>query len=90
MHDVVVKNKIGAVATVGINRPDKRNCVNSSTAEKLLQAFHEFDEDDSICAIVLHGTGGTFCAGYDLQELSMAGDNIDLLPKHRGPMVHQM
>lgn len=81
----MIKNKFGAVATVGINRPTKRNCVNYATAEELVHAFEEFDRDDSVCAIVLHGIGGNFCAGYDLQELSTSDANI--LPENRGPMV---
>ena len=81
----MLKNKIGAVATVGINRPTKRNCVNYATAEQIVQAFEEFDQDESVCAIVLHGIGGNFCAGYDLQELSTG--NASILPEKRGPMV---
>lgn len=81
----MIKNKIGAVATVGINRPTKRNCVNFATADQLVNAFEEFDEDESVSAIVLHGMGGNFCAGYDLQELSTA--NSSILPSNRGPMV---
>lgn len=81
----MLKQKIGAVATIGINRPAKRNCVNYATADQLVQAFEEFDQDESVCAIVLHGIGGNFCAGYDLQELSTA--NTSILPDKRGPMV---
>ncbi|XP_032797272.2 mevalonyl-coenzyme A hydratase sidH [Daphnia magna] len=81
---LVLKQKIGAVATIGINRPAKRNCVNYATADQLVQAFEEFDQDESVCAIVLHGIGGNFCAGYDLQELSTA--NTSILPDKRGPM----
>lgn len=83
---LVIRKKIGAVGTVGINRPAKRNCVNHSTADQLLEAFKEFDQDDSVCAIVLHGIGGNFCAGYDLQELSTADASI----LRRGPMVSNL
>jgi len=71
---------------VGINRPNKRNCVNFETAEKLIDAFQEFEGDDKVSAIVLHGFGGNFCAGYDLQELSQASECQKLLPCKRGPM----
>ncbi|XP_055947677.1 enoyl-CoA hydratase EchA19-like [Argiope bruennichi] len=55
---------------VGINRPEKRNCVNHETASQLRKAFENFAEDSEARAAVLYGVGGTFCAGYDLQEVS--------------------
>lgn len=81
----VVKSKIGSVATLGINRPEMRNCVNYGTAELLVNYLEEFENDESVTSIVLYGVGGNFCAGYDLQELSTA--DISILPKTRGPMV---
>ena len=77
------------MVTVGINRPEKRNCVNHATASELLRIFNELDEDDSVKSIVLYGVGGSFCAGYDLEELSKAGkeEAEQLLPLDRGPMV---
>jgi len=81
---------------IGINRPEKRNCVNRSTALELRDAFDAFDRDDSVRAAVLHGIGGTFCAGYDLSELSEAeklkedGEKAEELLRQiiqRGPMV---
>ena len=59
--------------SIGINRPQKRNCVNQETAEKLVEAFSDFEMDDNINCAILHGIGGNFSAGYDLSELA----NID-------------
>ena len=56
--------------TIGINRGDKRNCVNKATAEKLFEAFADFEQDEDMHCAVLHGIGGNFCAGYDLSELA--------------------
>ena len=72
---------------MGINRPEKRNCVNSATAAELVDAIQDFDNDDSVNAIVLHGIGGSFCAGYDLKELSEASDVENILTLNRAPMV---
>ncbi|XP_066913494.1 enoyl-CoA hydratase EchA19-like isoform X1 [Clytia hemisphaerica] len=58
------------VMTIGINRPQKRNCVNIEAAGLLISAFKEFEKDDQIHCAVLHGFGGFFCGGYDLEELS--------------------
>lgn len=85
---LIVTSQLGPVATVGINRPEKRNCVNRATALELISALRRFDEDDSVVAMVLHGVGGNFCAGYDLEELSQVGQTpIDqLLSNENGPM----
>ena len=69
---VVIENR-GKVRLIGINRPEKRNCVNHETALELREAFDQFEKDDDSVVAVLHGIGGTFCAGYDLSELAEAG-----------------
>lgn len=86
--DEILVDKLGSVTTIGINRPQKRNCINQATATKLSQAILEFEEDDSALVGVLHGIGGNFCAGYDLEELSGfdAGMKLDNEAGH-GPMV---
>jgi len=58
------------ILSVGINRPKKRNCIDSKTAEKLHQVFLDFEADDNMYCAVLHGIGGNFCAGFDLDELA--------------------
>jgi enoyl-CoA hydratase/carnithine racemase len=85
---VVTENR-DKVTLIGINRPQKRNCVNKETAQQLLNAFEKFENDTNSVIAVLHGIGGTFCAGYDLKELSSANSqNIDLNEFIiRGPMV---
>jgi enoyl-CoA hydratase/carnithine racemase len=86
--DEILVEKLGSVTTVGINRPQKRNCINKATANKLSRAILEFEDDDSALVGVLHGTGGNFCAGYDLEELS--GFDIDMGLDNKaghGPMV---
>jgi enoyl-CoA hydratase/carnithine racemase len=79
------------VQLVGLNRPGCRNAVNRETAEHLYQAFTQFDSDPSLHVAVLHGMGGSFCAGYDLKELVKAGEGEDtILPGSGGgasPMV---
>ncbi|XP_049272672.1 probable enoyl-CoA hydratase [Rhipicephalus sanguineus] len=66
----VVCDKQGRILLVGLNRPEKRNCLNVAAAQLLVEAFREFDRDNSVDVAVLHGKGGSFCAGYDLLELA--------------------
>ena len=77
----------GAVLVVEIDRPEVRNAVDRPTAAALYDAFADFEADDELAVAVLHGAGGTFCAGADLRAV---GDgDIHLQSPHdsgRAPM----
>src|SRR5438093_8781372 len=61
------------IATITLNRPEKRNALSFQLTEELLAAFDEI-EQSSAQVIVLTGAGKAFCAGMDLDELqSLAG-----------------
>ena len=59
----------GAVRIVRIARPEKRNCVNSATAEALLDAFLAFEAAPDEKVAILTGDESAFCAGADLKDL---------------------
>ncbi len=63
----------GPITTVIINRPGVRNAVDPETAAALGEAFRAFDADQTSAVAVLCGTGGCFCAGYDLKYLAAHG-----------------
>jgi len=80
----------GAVQLIALNRPAQRNAVNSTAARQLHHAFAQFESDSSCHVAVLHGVGGTFCAGYDLKEVAEAREGFELPKNVRGgvsPMV---
>ncbi|MCF6390690.1 enoyl-CoA hydratase-related protein [Mycobacterium sp. MBM] len=54
------------VATVTLNRPDRRNAVGDGMPAELADALTRCDAADDIRAIVLTGTPPAFCAGADL------------------------
>jgi enoyl-CoA hydratase len=62
----------GRVTLVTIERPERRNAVDSATARALYAAFRRFDADPNADVAVLTGAGGAFCAGADLQALAEA------------------
>ena len=73
------------VMTVTITRPAVRNAVDAETAAALADAFRPFETDDSLAAAVLTGSGGHFCAGFDLK--AFAGDSPNRLSETGdGPM----
>jgi enoyl-CoA hydratase len=75
----------GPVTTIGIDRPEVRNAVDRTTAEALADAFRAFDVDDEQRVAVLHGVGGTFCAGADLKAVA-TGTGNRTEPDGDGPM----
>ncbi|KAG4069434.1 hypothetical protein HA402_001733 [Bradysia odoriphaga] len=72
---LVIVEKLNEITTIGINRPEKKNCVNHATAKELMAAFAEFEADRTAKVAVLYGVGGTFCAGYDLKETANSALN---------------
>ncbi len=75
----------GPVAIVTIDRPEVRNAVDRPTAAALADAFRRFDADEELCAAVLTGADGTFCAGADLKAVSSGRGNA-LRDAGDGPM----
>jgi len=75
----------GAVTTVILDRPERRNAVDGPTAAALADAFRAFDADPGAHAAVLYGAGGTFCAGADLKAMG-GPDGNRTGPDGDGPM----
>jgi enoyl-CoA hydratase len=75
----------GPVTTVTLDRPERRNAVDGPTAAALADAFRAFDADDEAAVAVLHGAGGTFCAGADLTAFATERRNRTE-PDGDGPM----
>jgi len=85
MNQTVSVDRDGPVTVVTIDRPERRNAVDPATAALLLDAFTDFDADDSASVAVLTGAGGTFCAGADLTSLAR-GDRHRIAEDGPGPM----
>ena len=58
------------ITTVIINRPHRRNAVDSPTGKKLTDALLDFENDASQKVCVFHGDHGNFCAGFDLHQVA--------------------
>ncbi len=60
------------VATVRLNRPEKRNTFSKQMAVDVAEAMAAADVDDDVRVVLFAGSGGHFCAGADL-EAAMSG-----------------
>lgn len=57
------------IATLTINRPEKRNALDDPTIARLKDYFAQADADETVRVVVLRGAGDDFCAGGDLSQL---------------------
>ena len=67
--DHIVLEKDGEIARVWLNRPHKLNAVTTELLHRLDEIIVEVDNDPNLKVLVLRGRGGTFCSGFDLDEL---------------------
>jgi enoyl-CoA hydratase len=68
-HVRIEANTDTGVATIVLERPERRNAVDRPVADALRAAFSRFEAEPAWRAAVLFGAGGTFCAGADLSAL---------------------
>src|SRR5215469_5580483 len=58
----------GKIATITLNRPDKRNAISFELIDDLLRALEEVANSDAV-VLILTGAGKAFCSGMDLDNL---------------------
>ncbi|XP_048355195.1 delta(3,5)-Delta(2,4)-dienoyl-CoA isomerase, mitochondrial [Sphaerodactylus townsendi] len=68
------------VLHVEINRPEKRNAMNSAFWREMVECFNKISQDSECHAVVISGAGKMFTAGIDLMEMGsvfvmMEGDD---------------
>lgn len=62
-----------AIAEISLNRPDVLNAINNSMLTELNAAMDIAEADPSVRAILIHGNGRAFSAGFDLKESALRG-----------------
>lgn len=81
MNDLVLQERTGAILTLTLNLPDKRNPISDGAMiEALLGAVQSADADVNIRAVILTGAGSAFSSGGDLKKMSTGGGLRDSLP----------
>src|SRR3954447_19914956 len=88
----VTYERRGAAGVLTIDRPERRNAVDPSTADQLLEAYREFEGDDEARVMILTGARDeAFCAGADLKSVAAATEDQEiaeqwLKPRPDGPL----
>ncbi len=62
------------VFTLQLNRPDKRNAIDTEMVDALLNELENADLDAGVNVVAVRGAGKDFCAGADLAELLASVD----------------
>ena len=78
------------VAFITLNRPEVFNSFNREMALSLQSKLDDCEQNDSIRAIVLTGSGKAFCAGQDLKEVTTPELNPGfkkILEEHYNPII---
>lgn len=57
------------VATITLNRPERKNPLTFDSYEELRSTFYELDHNYQVKVVVLRGAGGNFCSGGDVHEI---------------------
>jgi enoyl-CoA hydratase len=71
MFESILLERDGAVATITINRPDKRNALNATVRREVVEALDQLREDADVRVVVVTGAGEkAFVAGADISEFA--------------------
>ena len=71
MYENIILEFDGPIATLTVNRPDKRNAVNNATVEEIDDAVGRVEKDPELRVLIVTGAGEkAFVAGADIHELN--------------------
>ncbi|HEY7960219.1 MAG TPA: enoyl-CoA hydratase family protein [Sphingomicrobium sp.] len=84
-----------AVATITLNRPERKNPLTFESYEELRSTFYELDHNYKVKVVVICGAGGNFCSGGDVHEIigpltKMNGQGLLRFTRMTGDLVRAM
>jgi 2-(1,2-epoxy-1,2-dihydrophenyl)acetyl-CoA isomerase len=84
-----------SVAVVTLNRPERRNALSVEVKDALVEALEKVGSDPGVRAVVLAGSGKSFCVGQDLGEHAAAlsadaATAFDTVERHYNPIVRAL
>jgi enoyl-CoA hydratase/carnithine racemase len=83
------------IATVTLNRPERKNPLTFDSYDELRDTFHELNHARGVKAVVIRGAGGNFCSGGDVNEIigpltKMDSDRLLKFTRMTGDLVRAM
>jgi enoyl-CoA hydratase/carnithine racemase len=74
---VLLREMIGSVAILTLNRPEARNSLSEGLIAELDSALREYQDDARVRAVVIAANGNAFSAGHDMKELTSRRADAD-------------
>jgi enoyl-CoA hydratase/carnithine racemase len=74
---IVLREDVGGIALLSLNRPQGRNALSEAMLNALLQSFAAIASDRKVRAVVLAAEGPAFSAGHDLKEITAHRNDPD-------------
>ena len=74
MYDTLLLESSGPIATITLNRPDKRNAISVPMIADIFSALDAVEKSHAR-VVILTGAGKAFCAGMDLEMLATIAKN---------------
>ena len=74
---ILVATDAAGIATVTLNRPEKRNAMTLAMWQGLGAHMKRLGDDPKVRVVVLAGAGGNFCAGADISEFPTVRQNVE-------------
>lgn len=93
MTDAILYAVDDRVATITINKPERRNAMSYATLAEFHAAIARAGGDEDAHVVIVTGAGGAFCAGTDLTDLAQTpegergGRSPDSVPRSAWPLV---
>jgi enoyl-CoA hydratase/carnithine racemase len=72
-----LRERVGDVIVLTLNRPDARNSLSEALIAELDAALREINDDAKARAVVIAATGNAFSAGHDMKELTAHRGDAD-------------
>jgi enoyl-CoA hydratase len=85
VYTAALYEKNGQVATITLNRPDKRNAFNDAMFSDLSAGLRQARHDPEVRVVVIRGAGSAFSAGHDLNPAP--GEETPPIPPGLSPTV---
>jgi len=73
----VVRENIGNVSVIRINRPERKNAMTEDMLQAFVNYLTEIDEDESVGAFIVTGTGDSFISGLDVGKVTARVSTMD-------------
>jgi enoyl-CoA hydratase/carnithine racemase len=90
MADEVLYSTQDGIATLTLNRPEKRNAINQAMIESLTAHFTALEQHRDVRVVVIRGAGKVFCAGRDLREMGQPQHTVETTRTGVVELFHQL